>query len=713
MPQPLWGVADTHAHFFANLAYGGLALWGSPYAEGATDRDRIEKALSTCHHGLISLGLPHNDAGGFPEFDVWPTFQEMTHQQAYIEWIKRAYEGGLRLVSCVCVNNEFIAKVIYEDGTIPVEVPPPLPYDNQSVIVAQIDALKAMVAWVGQHEGGWIQIATTPQEAREIVGKDKLAVVIGVEIDNIGGWRTLDDLHRDAEDTGISNQSEAIRTVIRGALKTLHDLGVRQINPIHLVNNPFGGTSIYNIMFVSPNKYLTGEDFEVEEGFEDGIRYAMDYHTRPESFILDLLGINNETLGPYSDFMGQLRALRSHRNKLGLTAEGVILIEEIIRLGIVIDLEHMGEKSRDRTLKIAIQHKYPLMFGHSKGFRDLGLTADVPYDSASKRSDYHTENVEALASEIHATRAEVETIRDLGGMVSPLLYQSQVRAFDGPDGIKETATATVDNNCAGTSRSWAQAYLYGVELMGGKGGIGLGTDINGLAQLPGPRFGTFGAHGLKDDDIANPGGKLRLAQVEAQRNGVAYDATSTTTGAYRFAGKAYDAAEGDDGLGRDIWRGIAIYQAGLSVSDSDVELDRAQIIALGLQSGRAHIDHYGIVPVVRFQNEFRAGYQVASGGAFDDHARGQVSRIAQQIESYMAQWAAMTGNNSPLPRAYAAPGLRDFDYNLDGFAHYGMMRDFLQDLKNIGLTDEHLDPLYHSAEAFIRMWELCQTKRDS
>jgi hypothetical protein len=39
-------------------------------------------------------------------------------------------------------------------------------------------------------------------------------------------------------------------------------------------------------------------------------------------------------------------------------------------------------------------------------------------------------------------------------------------------------------------------------------------------------------------------------------------------------------------------------------------------------------------------------------------------------------------------------------------AHYGLMPDFLQDLRNIGLTPPLLTPLFRSAEDYIKMWEM-------
>jgi microsomal dipeptidase-like Zn-dependent dipeptidase len=50
-------------------------------------------------------------------------------------------------------------------------------------------------------------------------------------------------------------------------------------------------------------------------------------------------------------------------------------------------------------------------------------------------------------------------------------------------------------------------------------------------------------------------------------------------------------------------------------------------------------------------------------------------------------------------------GNRTFDYNTEGLAHFGLLPELIQDLKNEGLTDRDLDPLFRSAEGYIRMWE--------
>jgi microsomal dipeptidase-like Zn-dependent dipeptidase len=53
-------------------------------------------------------------------------------------------------------------------------------------------------------------------------------------------------------------------------------------------------------------------------------------------------------------------------------------------------------------------------------------------------------------------------------------------------------------------------------------------------------------------------------------------------------------------------------------------------------------------------------------------------------------------------------GERKFDFNRDGLAHVGLLPDFIKDLTNVGLTEAEIDPLFNSAEAYIRMWEKIQ-----
>ncbi len=111
---PLWGLADLHAHLMAHLAFGGRAFWGQPYDPDHPLEEGMPHALASCepiHGGLLDLNpeFGHAAGGGWPDFDIWPRFGTLVHQQAYIDWIYRAYQGGLRLICTLAVNNELLA----------------------------------------------------------------------------------------------------------------------------------------------------------------------------------------------------------------------------------------------------------------------------------------------------------------------------------------------------------------------------------------------------------------------------------------------------------------------------------------------------------------------------------------------------------------------------------------------------------------------------
>jgi hypothetical protein len=50
-------------------------------------------------------------------------------------------------------------------------------------------------------------------------------------------------------------------------------------------------------------------------------------------------------------------------------------------------------------------------------------------------------------------------------------------------------------------------------------------------------------------------------------------------------------------------------------------------------------------------------------------------------------------------------GQKTFDYNVDGLAHVGLLPDLVADLREIGLSDQDLEPLFQSAAGYIDLWE--------
>ena len=579
MAGDLEGFADLHTHLMGHLASGGKFLYGQPYDSDDPETDGVRSVLTACpweHQPNLPPELCHGP-GGLERFEGWPRYSTRAHQKAYVDWVKRAWKGGLRLVCCSAVNNELLPEIFGSDGW---------PTDDKARVELQISAMKEMVGFIdrqcGGHGRGWMEIAYSPQDARRIIEAGRLAVVLGVEVDSLGNWRTPKALPHDAEKA---------RLEIRRELKRLYDRGVRLITPIHNTDNAFGGTAVWSRFCETLNKHITGEGYKVASA--SGVEYRLEDEAHGLLGRLIELLVRMRLLAlvrllrrlvvgkrgwrrphfltkhlfckPRPWITGRPTSARGQANTRALTAHGQTLITEMMRLGIIIDIDHMSQRAADQTLGLAESFRYPVVATHTM-FRDLAW-------SAAETSD-----VQKVASEWLHTSDTVERIGKLGGMVAPMLSQGDVKSFRPRGG----GPSPVPNDCAGSSKSWAQAYLYAVEKMGGEG-VGLGTDINGLAYLPSPRFGDHAAQAL--------------------------------------------------------------------VGDACREGERKKQIKL--QDTR--VDYHGSL---------------------------KQSRVGEHA----------------------------FDINTDGVAHYGMLPDFLQDLQNIGLTEQHLAALCSSAEYFVYMWEKCEQR---
>jgi microsomal dipeptidase-like Zn-dependent dipeptidase len=655
-----------------HLAYGGEVLWGKPYDPEHTGAEALEQSLPRCPvpEHQISLEFWHNP-GGYPEFDSWPRYSTIAHQQAYVDWVRRAYDGGLRLVCCSAVNNEVLAARFGWSND-------PLPPDDRSTVDRQLEAMKEMVRFIDHQSGGrgkgWTEIAYSAEDARRIIESERLAVVLGMEVDSLGNWRTESDLPLDPA---------AARVEVRRELERLYESGVRQVTPIHLTDNAFGGAAVYNRMFDALNKAVSGSHYIVEDASPTGVAYRLE-DDLGGSGIAELLRAFLYREETESDPSHSISG--GHANEKGLTDHGRILIDELMRLGMVIDIDHMSQRAAAETLERAKALGYPLVATHA-AFRELALPA-------RETSDVHKVATEALQ-----TAQTLEDIRALGGMVAPILNQGDVRSHGD----------RVDNDCTASSKSWAQAYLYAVEKMGGQG-VALGSDVNGLAGLPGPRFGTHAASVLVGDDRRRD---KRRDQIDAQKHGVRYDSPLADYRANRWDGDAEDGYAPEEAL---AFEAVALARSGedLARADSSEHTpEDAEWIghaATGLRAERLEDlpaptddppdDGLDAARVQRGAFHARAGTDPA------DIPDAQTREVCLRIGPIWKTFEDMDGPNSPLSRSVA--GRRDFDINVDGMAHYGLLRDFVQDLRNVGLTEADLEPLFRSAEDFVRMWGACE-----
>ncbi|ATL31071.1 discoidin domain-containing protein [Streptomyces formicae] len=120
---------------------------------------------------------------------------------------------------------------------------------------------------------------------------------------------------------------------------------------------------------------------------------------------------------------------------------------------------------------------------------------------------------------------------------------------------------------------------------------------------------------------------------------------------------------------------------------------------------------------------FAAQY-MSVAGPFSDEARSKAALRAKYKVGYgygtdmngLGGWPAPRGGDAPDPVKYPfrstdggsvidkqTTGERTWDFNTDGAAHYGMVPDWIEDIRNVGGKDV-VDDLFSGAESYLNTW---------
>ncbi|WDE05873.1 membrane dipeptidase [Thalassomonas viridans] len=307
------GFADLHVHQMAEFAYAGAWFHGAHQGEEGT-------ALKACSGGSIfggdhartvltgivneNLGkLPgtQGDTGlheykkqGYPGYSGWPRWDSIAHQQVWEGHLQQAHEAGLNLYIMSAVDYRQLCDIMPSRNK-----KPGLSCDEMLSVDKQLDALIDFA-----QARDWLEIATTPEQARGIINQGKLAAVMGIEVSHL-----------------FEGQDWQQR------LEHYFNKGVRSIQPVHQADNRFGGAA--------PHHFI----FKLFQYLEDIGNYPVD------------------ELGFELDEQG--------KNIKGLTEEGKQMVDAMIDKHMLIDLAHMSERSVADTYAIAKSYGYyPLMISH-------------------------------------------------------------------------------------------------------------------------------------------------------------------------------------------------------------------------------------------------------------------------------------------------------------------------------------------------------------
>ena len=544
---PVWGYADYHTHPASHLAFGGVrgihTVWGNP---GTAAADYDNGKLVACdiphctpgHDGgptaeivinqIEERGkkLTHKRSGG-PEFKDFPSFLSGAHQQMHITQIRRNYEGGLRLMAALVTNNravEYLMSKFGPDGKIPP------PSSDREVLEAGLQSIKDVV----KSNNDWMEIAFTPDDARRIIGENKLAVVLGVEVDQLGQLNSAEPESADQE------------------VEYLWGLGVRAVTPIHGTDNRLGGTAVFRDLYNGTNDFLyrgafnlTKDDlpnypprfFQVREGgclgplFEQRGECVLFRLSNPQQrlIIKNLFGrrpFPEDVPAPmYDNFLGQ-------KNVHGLTIYGREYIEALMSRGMLIDTAHMSDASVQDVFDVIgkrVKEKHPVDCSGFALDADLPNIPQVCFDDAyptiishahfRAQSFYEKPTLVGLArpSEYQISNRNVEMLQRIGGVIGPFVAE---KPLDIPP--DQYLKPPFKNDCAGSSKGFAYSFLYALQKMNGQG-VGMATD---LTFIPGtaPRFGDKAcwAYNLASDPKQEQRLNPELYDCHAQTDRVVY-----------------------------------------------------------------------------------------------------------------------------------------------------------------------------------------------
>ncbi len=410
-----------------------------------------------------------------------------------------------------------------------------------------------------------------PKQAEDMIKEGKLAVVLGIEVDNLFNCHLLND----CTDTYVQQQ-----------LQKYYGMGVRHIFPVHDFDNAYGTTATWQDAINVGNRVAENAWWNVVNCTDVGDGYGFSLNGLVEAAIL-LAGFGIVDAPPYPVTFNYATC----HAPPGLTDAGVYLIRQAMNMGIIIDVDHMSINAFNDTLDLANRQ--------SPAYAGIAATHVQFFDLYHQNYTANYGRHERMR-----TYSQLQRIKEAGGMIAAMLKDDtqdtgigwclpQDNCFPWPLGAPTSPSTAytynyngdnhppnndghLQQNCSYSTTEWAQAYLYGVQAMGGAP-VAMGSDFNGIAGHVGPRFGNGACAG----DIGQ-----RAAQE------------------------------------------------------------------------RAH-------------NRLVYPFTIPGFGAFDRQVSGQ----------------------------------KTYDFNVDGLAHIGLFPDMVADLKNVGVTDEQLKPLFGSAQAYINMWK--------
>lgn len=366
---------------------------------------------------------------GYPEFVDWPGAHALTHEGMYYKWVERAYKAGLRIMVNDLVENRVLCQLVKTVDTanpLGEQGGPGVLCNEMETVHEQIDFMQRLQDYIDAQSGGpdqgWMRIVGSPAEAREVIAEGKLAVVLGVEISHLFNCQVnynlpvaslplgplegalsgsnnpgeqeselSESFHAYGQDRlgdrleqtlGTANEKSCTEPGIQAQLDELWDKGVRQLFPVHEFDNAFGGNGIFDGLLLNFGNLLdTGRFWQTYDCPEQDYFYDAGAIMQAVSVagLCDLAGspecaqgadLLSPVLDPLGDLLGTLTlpvyGNQKQCNARWMTPMGRFMMDELMKKGIIIEVDHIELEMKSQMLDIADETtpSYPLVSTH-------------------------------------------------------------------------------------------------------------------------------------------------------------------------------------------------------------------------------------------------------------------------------------------------------------------------------------------------------------
>jgi microsomal dipeptidase-like Zn-dependent dipeptidase len=463
----VYGIVDTHSHMLTNFAFGGGGIFhGAPF-----HRLGVEHALPDCElfHGeegrkdLLGFAYDQGTEGnfdvgvflpallfgylaefnhytaGYPDFTSWPSAPfSSTHQTQYYRWLERAYLGGLRLVVQHATSNSVMCDLIRGQGIQEVRYA----CNDMVAVDRQIQEAYNLERYIDAQSGGagrgWFRIVKTPAEARAVIDEGKLAVILGIEVSNL-----FDCFLVQPEETPTCDEA-----FLTAQLDRYYQLGVRALFPVHKYDNAFSPGDGHRAISEIGNFANSGHwssftlDCPVDATpvFDHGdVNFGglnvprEEYFGPPPNDMSQFPNKPVETLMPFVDKLQEPALEGEYCQSHGLSPLGETLIAELMKRGMIVEIDHLPQWSYTEAFELLQSKGYPATATHGSEY------GGRIYENAgvSKTNFSRCPDPAQPGSMVNSIRDRAARISAAGGYPAP----------------------------------------------------GFGFDLNGFAGAPGPRFG--------------------------------------------------------------------------------------------------------------------------------------------------------------------------------------------------------------------------------